>query len=176
MDCFVATGRPACPLLQEARVIDIRDNNLTAAALLLEMAFQTKRLVAFRQHPLINRPMGRMAGHTPFTERLVLEDKRTPLRRVTLEAGFVLAQQSHAATLERLWKVSPTPFDRVSLVRIMAIGTTHFPFEHRVVMRKLEFCAHFQMTLETSLRRPARVDDRAGRAATCDVETSRPMT
>ena len=102
MDRFVTAGRPACPLLQEARVIYICEKKFAAHGLLLEMAFQTKRLVAFRQHPLIDRAMGRMAGHTSFAQRLVLEYKGTSLGRVALEAGFVLAQQGHAATFKRL--------------------------------------------------------------------------
>ena len=45
---FVTTGRPARPLLEEARVIYIRKENVTTAALLLKVALQTERLIAFR--------------------------------------------------------------------------------------------------------------------------------
>jgi hypothetical protein len=45
---FVTTGRPARPLLEEARVIYIRHKNMTVAALLLKVALYTERLVAFR--------------------------------------------------------------------------------------------------------------------------------
>lgn len=150
-------------------MIYICDKKFAAHGLLLEMAFQTKRLVAFRQHPLIDRTMGRMAGHTSFAHSLVLEHKRTSLRGVTLETGFVLAQQGHTAAFERLWKVRSAPFDRVSFVRVMTIGATHFPFQHRMVMRQIEFRPYLQMALETGGRRSSRIDDRARSAAALDV-------
>jgi hypothetical protein len=117
-----------------------------------------------------------MAAHATFAQRFVLKHKWAALRGVTLETGFVLAQQAHAASLERLWKIRSAPFDRVSLVRVVAIGTTHFPLEHRMVMRQFEFRPHLHMALETSLRRLARVDDCVRRAAALDVKTSRSMT
>jgi len=43
-----------------------------------------------------------MTGHTTFAQGLVLENEWTSLHGMTLEAGFVLAQQANAATLERL--------------------------------------------------------------------------
>lgn len=111
MDRFVTTGRPACPLLQEARVIDIRDKNVTTAALLLKMASQTECLVAFCKHPLINGAMRRMAGHASFTQRLVLKNERPALRCMTLKASFVLAEQRHATAFERLWKAGAAALD-----------------------------------------------------------------
>lgn len=110
-----------------------------------------------------------MAAHTSFAQSLVLEYKRTPLRSVALKAGFVLAQQGHAATLERLWKVCSAPFDRISLVRVMAVGTTHSSLEHRMVMRQFEFRAHLQMALETGGRGFLRINNRARSAAALDV-------
>ena len=65
----------------------------------------------------------------------MLKHKWAALRGVTLETGSVLAHEAHAATLERLGKVRSTSLDRVSFVRVMAIGTTHFSLEHRMVMR-----------------------------------------
>jgi hypothetical protein len=117
-----------------------------------------------------------MAAHATFAQRFVLEHKRTSLRRVTLKAGFVLAQQAHAATLERLWKVRSATFDRVSFVHVMAIGTTDFALEHRMMMRQFEFRAHLHMALETSLRRFSWINNCAALAATLDVKTSRSMT
>jgi hypothetical protein len=117
-----------------------------------------------------------MAAHATLTQRLVLEHKRTSLRSVTLETGFVLAQQAHAATLERLWKVRTAPFDRVSFVRVMAIGATDFALEHRMVMRQFEFRAHLHMALEASGRRFLRINDRAALTAALNVQTPRSMT
>ena len=44
----MAARRPAGAPLQEARVVNVCDENLTRRSLLLEMAFQAKRLVADR--------------------------------------------------------------------------------------------------------------------------------
>jgi hypothetical protein len=57
----------------------------------------------------------------------------------------------------------------------MTIRAAHFSFPHRVMMRQLELCAHFEMTLETSFRRLPRIDDRVRRAATLDVQTAWPV-
>ena len=44
---LMAASRPAGSLRQEVAVIDVANENLPGLSLLLEMAFQTKRLVAF---------------------------------------------------------------------------------------------------------------------------------
>jgi hypothetical protein len=41
-----------------------------------------------------------MTAQATFAHSFVLKDKGTALRRVTLEAGFVMAQQADAAALE----------------------------------------------------------------------------
>lgn len=41
----------------------------------------------------------------------MLEYERASLRRVTLETGFVLAQQRNAAAFERLGQTSAATFD-----------------------------------------------------------------
>jgi hypothetical protein len=58
----MAASRPARSLLQEVRVIDVSDENVPWYLLLLEMAFQTKRRIAFIQEALVNRPVRRMAN------------------------------------------------------------------------------------------------------------------
>src|SRR5262249_49406062 len=47
--CFMATSRPTGSLLQEVRMIDVSNENVPGYFLLLEMAFYTKRRVAFVQ-------------------------------------------------------------------------------------------------------------------------------
>ena len=117
-----------------------------------------------------------MAAHATLSERFVLENKRSALRSVTLEAGFVLAEQGGSAALERLGKIRSAAFDRVPFVRIMAIGATDFPLEHRMMMRQIEFRLHLQVALETSRRRLARINDGPRRATAFHVQTSRPVT
>ena len=116
-----------------------------------------------------------MADHTTLTQCLVLVDKRAALLGVALEASFVSAQESKAAGFEVLLNIRLRAFDRDSLVRVVAIGTTHFAFQHRMVMRQRKRCAHFQVTLETDLRIFPRIDDRASPAAGFNVQTPRPV-
>jgi len=117
-----------------------------------------------------------MTAHATFAHRFVLEDKRTALCSMTLKTGFVLAEQPDAPALERLRKIRPPAFDRVAFVRIMAIGAAYFPFEHRMMMRQIEFRLHLQVALETSRRRFARIDDRVRAATAFHVKASRPVT
>ena len=51
----MATSRPTRPLLQEIRVVGVSDEDVSGYFLLLGMAFQTKRRVAFIQQALVNR-------------------------------------------------------------------------------------------------------------------------
>jgi hypothetical protein len=92
---------------------------------------------------------------------------------VALEASFVSAQESKAAAFERLLNISAAAFDRDSLVRIVTIGATHFALQHRMMVRQLELCPYFQVTLETGLRIFFRVNDRACATAGFNVQTPR---
>lgn len=118
-----------------------------------------------------------MTAHATFAHRFVLENKRTALRGVTLQARLVMAQEARATAFERLGQVRTAPFDRVSLVRVMAIGTTDFALEHGMVMRKLECCADLRVALEAGRRRFSRIDDRAAPSpAGFDMKTAGPVT
>ena len=106
----------------------------------------------------------------------MLEDKGSALGRVTLEAGFVVAEQPSPAPLERLGHVRSAPFDRVSLVRVVAIGATHFPFQHWMMMRQLEFGPHLRVALEAGGGGFSRINNQAALAAALDVQTSGTVT
>jgi hypothetical protein len=93
-----------------------------------------------------------MARRTTLTHRLMWKNKRPSLRGVALEAGFVLAQERNAAPFERLLNVCLSTFDSNPHVRIMTISAADFAFEDGMMMRQLELCTHFQVTLETSFR------------------------
>jgi len=144
--------------------------------LLLEMAFDTKRRVAFVQQALVDGAVWRMADDASLTQRLVLEDKRAPLVGVTLETGFVLTQQRGPATHNRLHAARFATFDRASFVRVMATGTTHLSLEHWMVIRQLESRTHFQVALEAGVWRFARIHDGVCPTAACDMKTARPVT
>ena len=160
---------------QEVGVVDISNENMARHFLLLEMAFQAKRCVAFVEQSLVDGPVGGMADHTTLTQRFVLVNPGAPLQGVALEASFVSAQESKATTFERLLNIRATAFDRHSLVRIVTIGAAHFAFRHRMMVRQLELRTHFQVTLETGLRIFPRIDDRVRRATALHVQTARPV-
>ena len=100
--------------------------------------------------------MGRVAADAAFAQGFVFENKRPLLLGVALETGLVHAEQSEAATLDRLRKIGAAAFDGAAFVRVMAISATDLAFEDRMMMRQLEFGAHFEVTLETGLRRTCR--------------------
>src|SRR3954469_20073648 len=114
-----------------------------------------------------------MASDTTLAHCLVLINKRAALLCVTLEAGFVSGHESKAAGSELLLNVCSGALNGDSFVRFMAIAAAHLAFEYRMMMRQLERSANFQVTLETSVRRFARVDNRAPSAASLYVQTPR---
>jgi len=76
---FVAARRPTRALRQEIIVIDISNKNMSGDLLLLEMAFQAERLVAFGKQSLVDGAVRRMAGCTALTHRLMWKHKRPSL-------------------------------------------------------------------------------------------------
>ncbi len=81
-------------------MIHVRNEDLAGGGLLLEVTSQTEGLVPLVEHALVDRPVGRMTSDTAFAHGLVLENERSALRGVTLEAGVVFTEQSCAATLD----------------------------------------------------------------------------
>jgi len=77
-----------------------------------------------------------MTDGASLAHRLVLINKWAALLRVTLEAGFISAQKSKAASFERLLNVCRRALGRDPFVRLMAIAATHLTLEHRMVMRQ----------------------------------------
>lgn len=172
----MAAGGPTRALLQKTRVIDVSNENVPLYFLLLEVAFYAERRVTFIQQALVNGSVRRMASGATLTHCFVLIDKRAALLCVTLEAGFVSTQESEATGSELLLNVCRGSLDRDPFVRFMAITAAHLAFQHRMMMRQLERRANFQVTLETSVRRLSRIDDRARSAAGFDVQTPGPVT
>jgi hypothetical protein len=117
-----------------------------------------------------------MASDTTLTHCLVLINKRPALLCVTFEAGFVSAQESKAAGSELLLNVCRGALGRDPFVRFMAIAAAHLALGYRMMMRQLKRCANFQVTLETSVRRLSRINDRARSTASFDVQTPRTVT
>jgi len=113
-----------------------------------------------------------MASDASLAHCLVLINKRAALLRVTLKAGFVSTQERKAAGSELLLNICGGALNRDAFVRFMTIAAAHLALEHRMMMRQLERCANFEVTLETSVRRFSRIDDRALSAASLDMQTS----
>ena len=157
-------------------MIDVSNENVSRNFLLLEMAFQTERRVALVQQALVNGAVRRMANNTTLPHRLVLIHPRAALLRMTLEAGFVSAQESKAARFEPLLNIRLCAFNRDPFVRLVTIAAAHLAFQHRMVMRQLECCANFQMALETGVRRFSRIYNRTRAAASLNVQAPGTVT
>ena len=69
----------------------------SAAAHLLEVAFQAQVRVADGQQLGVDRPVRGVANGAAFMQGLVFENKRTALRGVAANAGIVLGKQRGAA-------------------------------------------------------------------------------
>jgi len=114
-----------------------------------------------------------MASGATLTYCLVFIDKWPALLRVTLEAGFVSAQESKAATSELLLNICRGALDCDPFVWFVAITAAHLALKHWVMMRQLECRANFQVTLETRVWRLSRIDDRTRFAASLHVQAPR---
>ena len=115
-------------------MIDICDKDSARRALLLEMALQAERVVALVQHSLIDRAVRRMADDATLADCFVLKDKWTALRCMTLETRVISTHERDSTALDRLVQARSAALNRHSLMRIVAIGTAHLPFQHRMPM------------------------------------------
>ena len=122
-------------------MVSIPDENVSGNFLLLEMAFQTERRVAFVEHSLIDRAMRRVADETAFAHRLMLKHEWTALRGVTLHTSVVCAHESDPAADKRLLQTGAAAFDRFAFVRVVAVRTAHLAFQNRMMVRQLKLSA-----------------------------------
>lgn len=139
MDCLVAAGRPAGALLETHRVIGTADAN-DAALHLLEVAAQAEIRVTHRQHLRVHGTVRVVTSRATLAQCFMLEHERTALRRMALEAVFVLREQGCAAA-----------FVRDAFVRRVTLGATHLPFRHGVMAGEIELTTHVAMTLKTDV-------------------------
>ena len=116
-----------------------------------------------------------MANDASLAHCLVLINKWAALLRVTLEAGFVSAEERKSTGFKPLLNICWGPLGRDPFVRFMAIAAAHLALEHRMMMRQCERCANFQVTLETGVRRLSRIDDGTRSTASFDVQTPGPV-
>ena len=163
VDRLVAARAPACAALHEGRVITAADHELDAGSLLLKMALQAERLVACLEHLVVYGAVRVVARGAVLTQRFVLENKRTALSAVTLEAGLIRAGEFRAAG-----------HYGVTFVRIVAVAARDFA--GRVGMRQREFAALVEMALETGIRIAGGVDDVGVPTAFPGVDAARAVT
>src|SRR5437016_3404619 len=81
--------------------------------------------------------------------------------------GAVLVHTSHCQAAGR--------FHDVAAVRVMALDTIHFLFQHRVMLRKMKFHFRGAVTLKTRSRILPRVQNELPRAAAGDMKTGSAM-
>jgi hypothetical protein len=79
-----------------------------------------------------------MADGASLAHGLMFVHKRTALLRVTLEAGFVSAEERKSARFKPLLDVCRRALGRDPFVRFMAIAATHLAFKDRMMMRQLK--------------------------------------
>ena len=137
----VTARRPARAPLKQGRVRSSTDVDFTRAAsgaLHLGVTLQAEVRIVLDQELSIDRAMRTMAHDTAFAHRLMLEGKRAGLFAVTLGATFV--EPRHGQSTRRL--------ENVKAVRVVALDAVDPAFDHRVVLRQVEFGVSFEMTLE----------------------------
>jgi hypothetical protein len=98
--------------------------------------------------------MYRVARRAAFAYGFVLKYKRPALCRVATRARVRLGRMRERAAM-----------GRVALVRIMAVAATHLPFQHGMVIGKVELPAFIEVALKTGFRRLPWVQDGVVRAA-----------
>ena len=98
---FMAPGAPAVAPGDIVGVIASPDFQPSLDRLLLKMALEAEDMIGRLQHLGVDRPVLRMAGHTPFPNRLVFKDKWAPLGGMALQAGAVCSHQLQAVCSDR---------------------------------------------------------------------------
>lgn len=124
MDGLVTPGAPAGAASQEAGVVNHAYDHPPWRGLLLEVAFEAKDRVSFREHLLVHRAVRLMAGDTSFAKGLVLEDVGAHLALVALRTKLIPGRQSGAPGGHG-----------VMMMRRVTGAAAHAAFENRVPVR-----------------------------------------
>jgi hypothetical protein len=136
-------------------VINVADKNCSTRGLCLGMALEAEIRVALHQHFGVNGTVRIVADGAAFTHRRVLENEWP--RLFTMALGAIFIEPRHGET--------PGGFHDIHAVRIVALDATHFAFNDRVMLRKVEFSAGFLMALEAGFGVFAGIDDEFFQAA-----------
>jgi hypothetical protein len=132
--------------------------------LLLEVALKAKRLVTFREQLVVDRAVDRVTGGASLADGFMLEDEGASLGSMAPATGVILGRER-----------SPPALDGGTFVWIMAIPATDFAFQHRMMVREVEFATLVEVALKTGLGRLFGIDDRVIGATGFVVNTARAM-
>jgi hypothetical protein len=161
----MATGCPASAPSEKGSMIAATDDNDSRGSLLLEMALETKRLVAFSQHFLIHGPMNFVACRASFPHGLMFKHEWSALRDMTFATRIALRRRrEHPAV------------NGIALMWIVAIGTRHLAFQDGMTIRQIELPSLIEMALKTDFRRFSRINDRVVSAARLIVAAASTVT
>ena len=158
----MTAGGPTGSHLQKRGVIRVADINTPArnvGTLDLRVTTQAEVRVALDEHFLVDGAVRSVANRATFAQRLMLKNKRARLLAMACRATFVLP--GHGQTASRL--------EYIPAVRVVAGHATHVTFDHRMMLRQVEFGLNVQVTLKTGRRVVAWIDDEFYVAAGFDV-------
>lgn len=166
----VTAGAPTAAELEFVRVIFAPDEDLSRTderALRLRVALEAKIVVALDDELGVDRAVRVVADGAAFAQRFVLEDEGFGLVAMALRAGLVEA--GHGET--------GGGFQHVGPVRVVALDAIHSAFDDLMMLRQIEFGVGFQMTIETSGRVFAGIENKfAATTADLDVLAARAVT
>ena len=150
-------------------MVNIADIHLSPShgrALDLRMTFEAQIEITLDEELGVDAAVRAVADRAALPQRRMLKDEGPGLFPVALSAGF--AQPRHGQPAGR--------FVDVAAVRVMALHAVHLFLRHRVVLGEQELRLFLAMTLETSRRVLAGIDDEfASPAAAGDMQAGRPM-
>jgi hypothetical protein len=164
MDRSVAARGPTGGLSEKIRMINGAYQNTprtstaenVAEGLALCMTAQTKVGISVHEHLPVDGTVWVVAGDAALTHRVMFEHHGPRLFAVTLRAAFI--EPGH--------RESAGGFENVASVRIVTLYAIHVALNHRVVLRQVKFRLGVEMTLETSRRILAGIDDEFAATAT----------
>ena len=129
------------------------------------MTLKAEVIVGLNQHLGIYRTVRIVTNRATFAHRFMFKNKRASLVAMTFSAGLIESPDAE-----------PTGgLHDISAMRIVALHTVHFPFNHRVMLRQGEFRVGLEMALETGSGIFARIQNKLTTTAT-DFDVFTPGT
>lgn len=142
---------------------NIADKNISAHRVHLRVAFETKIVVPLDEHLVRDGAVRLMTNGAAFTQSFVFVDDQARLLAMALRAGLIQARETSRSP--SLKSGAMRRLENVGSVRIVALNAIHPLFQHRMVVRQSELGVHMDMTSETGLWFPARVDNKFAASA-----------